>query len=742
MRPFFIFLIIFLFSAIKVYAEKLEKINIYGNKRISQDTIIVFTKLKIGQNFNNENANQVIKNLYETNFFKQVSVKINSGILDIKIEENPIIQNIFITGVKNKNIIKIIEDQFTIREKGSYVESLIKNEANRINNFLRVSGYYFSKVDYQTNFNENSTVDLTYNITTGEKALIRKINFTGNKILKDNKLKRLIVSEEDKFWKFISKKKYLNKSQINLDVSLLENYFKNSGYYNVKIDSSVAKFVENNYFDLVFNINAGERIFFDKVKLILPEEYKEENFQLVLDEINEFKNQPYSLSKINKVLNEIDKIALSKQYEFINAEFKEEINGNKLNLTIIVNESKKFYVDRINIIGNVYTSEKTIRNMFIVDEGDPFNELLNTRSINKIKSSNLFSKVETEIIESDSFKKNINITVEEKPTGEISAGAGVSSTGSTFSASIKENNFGGEGIKLDTTLTVSAKSIRGGINFLIPNYNYSERDLSFDLSRTTNDYLSVSGYKNSSTNISIGTGFEYKQDFYFNPSLNIEYEDLETTSSASNILKKQEGNYYSTEFGYNLFYDLRNQGFEPTDGFYSRFNQSLPILSSNYSIYSNYDFKAYHEFSEQFIGSFSLYLAAINSIDGDDVLISDRINLPSKRLKGFERGKVGPKDGSEFIGGNYASAISFNTTLPKILPDLQALELGLFVDVGNVWSVDYDSSLDNSKLRSSTGITLDYFTPIGPINFVLSQPITKSDTDVTETFRFDIGTSF
>ena len=194
MRSFFIFLIIFLFSAIKVYAEKLEKINIYGNKRISQDTIIVFTKLKIGQNFNNENANQVIKNLYETNFFKQVSVKINSGILDIKIEENPIIQNIFITGVKNKNIIKIIEDQFTIREKGSYVESLIKNEANRINNFLRVSGYYFSKVDYQTNFNENSTVDLTYNITTGEKALIRKINFTGNKILKDNKLKRLIVS--------------------------------------------------------------------------------------------------------------------------------------------------------------------------------------------------------------------------------------------------------------------------------------------------------------------------------------------------------------------------------------------------------------------------------------------------------------------------------------------------------------------------------------------------------------------
>ena len=132
----------------------------------------------------------------------------------------------------------------------------------------------------------------------------------------------------------------------------------------------------------------------------------------------------------------------------------------------------------------------------------------------------------------------------------------------------------------------------------------------------------------------------------------------------------------------------------------------------------------------------------INLLQKDDVLISDRINLPSKRLKGFEKGKVGPKDGNEFIGGNYASAVSLNTTLPKILPDVQALEIGLFLDAGNVWSVDYDSSLDNSKLRSAAGLTIDYFTPIGPINFVFSQPISKSDTDVTEGFRFDIGTSF
>ena len=156
-------------------------------------------------------------------------------------------------------------------------------------------------------------------------------------------------------------------------MNLLTNYFKNNGYYNVKINSSVAKFVEKNYFDLVFNVNAGERIFFKNVNLILPDDYDLNNFETVLFQLNEFKNEPYSLVRINKVLSEIDKIALSKQYEFINAEFKEEVIKNSLNLTIIVNESKKFYVDRINIIGNLYTSEKAIRNMLIVDEGDQFN---------------------------------------------------------------------------------------------------------------------------------------------------------------------------------------------------------------------------------------------------------------------------------------------------------------------------------------------------------------------------------
>ena len=244
------------------------------------------------------------------------------------------------------------------------------------------------------------------------------------------------------------------------------------------------------------------------------------------------------------------------------------------------------------------------------------------------------------------------------------------------------------------------------------------------------------------SNFTLGTGFEYKQDLFFNPLLLIEFEDLETNSNASTTLKKQDGNYSNLKLDYNFFYDKRNQSFRPSEGFYSNFSQNIPILSNSYSIYNKYDFKVYKKLSENMIGSFSYHLSAINSLDDGDVRISERLNLSSKKLRGFKKGKVGPKDNNDYIGGNYATAMTASTTLPDFLPDLDSVDFSLFIDAGNIWGVDYDSSLDNSKLRSSTGLSIDWLTPIGPLNFIFSQPITKSSTDVEETFRFDIGTTF
>ena len=221
-----------------------------------------------------------------------------------------------------------------------------------------------------------------------------------------------------------------------------------------------------------------------------------------------------------------------------------------------------------------------------------------------------------------------------------------------------------------------------------------------------------------------------------------EAEDLTTNSNASNTLKKQDGNYNTIELDYSFLFDKRDQSFRPTDGFYSRFNQTLPLLSNDYSLSNIYDYKTYHKLSENTVSNLSFYISAINSLDGSDVRVSDRIYLSPRKLRGFEPGKIGPKDNLDFIGGNYASAASFSTTLPTLLPELESVNFNIFLDAGNIWGVDYNSSLDNSNIRSSTGLSIDWLTPIGPLNFVFAQPITKASTDIKQTFRFDIGTTF
>ena len=741
----YITILIFLFLKFNsVNAEIVKSISVSGNERITDETVIVFTNINVGDDLKFNNLNEIIEKLYATDFFKNVSVILKDNVLKIDVVENNLVQSVIINGVKNKKLKQDLLDKLTTTEKKSYVEEKSNLDTLKLSNFLKMSGYYFSNVDLEIKQNNNKTVDLIYNITLNNRAIVKKINFSGNKIFKSRLLSSVIITEENKFWKFLSRKKYLNENQIQLDQRLLKNFYLNEGYYEVRVSQTSVNVIQNNEFNLTYNIDAGKKFFFNDLKLTIPTDYNTENFKVIQLLLNEMKDKPYSSNRINKLLNEIDNIAITKQYEFINASFKENIiEGNKVDIEFVINESQKLYVDRINIIGNDITNETVIRNLLIVDEGDPLNEILNNKSLNNIKSSGLFANVGYKILDTDNeYKKNIEISVTEQATGEISAGAGYGTSGQTLSFGIKENNFAGEGIKLNTNLSFTSNSLKGGLSFIIPDYNYSDKSLRLNISRASNDFLSTSGYKNTISNFTLGTGFEYKKDLFFTPLIVFEAEDLTTDSTASAALKKQDGNYYNIGLDYDLLYDQRDQSFRPTDGYYSKFSQKLPLISDDYAISNTYNYKVYHKLSENTISNFSFYVSAINSLDDSDVRVSERIYLSSKKLRGFEKGKIGPKDNLDFIGGNYASAMTLSTTLPNMLPELEAVDFNIFIDAGNVWGVDYNDNLENNKIRSSTGLSIDWLTPVGPLNFVIAQPITKASTDVEQSFRFDIGTTF
>ncbi len=735
---FFLLFLFFIFS--RSYAVEVKQITITGNERVSDETIIMFSKINIGDEFSSADLNNSLKELYYTNYFKNVSISNNSGIININVIENPIIQTVTINGVNKKKINESLNDITQKIEKYPFVENRINDQVVLIKNILKSNGYYFVDIKTSITENNNNTVDLIYDINLGEIAKIKKISFIGDKKFRDNTLRNVIISEETKFWKFLTRNKFLDTNRVKTDTFKLNKFYKNRGYFDVKIKSTTAVINDKNQFELIFNIDSGEKYFFNEFKIIQNSNYNEDNFSYFNKRLEDLKGKKYSNKILENLIDEINNFILLNDFVFVNANYQEVKKENKIDVIIKFDDLDKQYVERINVLGNFITDEKVIRNNLIIDEGDPYNDILFNKSIQTIKAMNIFKNVDYKSSENNQ-NKIIDIIVEEKATGELFAGAGTGTTGSSISAGIKENNYLGLGIKLDTNLVFSDESIKGKFSVLNPNYNNSDKSISTTIESSTNDFMSTAGYKTNRTGFTIGTEFEQMTDFYVNFELSNYYEDLETSSTATNIVKKQEGNYFENLFSYKLKYNKLDQDFEPTDGFINFFEQTLPIYSDDLSIENSFTSSIYHSLGDNLILSANFFLKTINSLE-DNVRVSKRVFVPSRRLRGFETGKIGPKDGTQYIGGNYATALNLNSTLPNVIFENDNVDLNFFMDFANVWEVDYNSNLDSNKLRSSTGIAVNWFSTIGPLTFSYAIPLSEADTDITESFRFQIGTSF
>jgi outer membrane protein insertion porin family len=741
---FIIFSIYFFFIPILAFSQTLNKIEIKGNERIPNETILMFSNVEVGEIIDDNKLNLILKNLYESNFFKDVFVKINDGLLEIELIEYPIIENISFNGIKAKKIVELITKNLELKSRSSFNSLILLNDRKKILSSLKEEGYYFAKVETIIEDKEDNKIDLTYDINLGDKAKIKKISFIGNKIFKDRKLISIILSEEFKFWKIISGKKYLNEDLIKYDERLLTNYYLNKGYYNVKINSSFAKIRNNNEFELIFNIDANDIIYFNNLSINLPDDFLIENYKKINFLFEDLKDEPYSINSVEEILNKIDEITLNDEFKSITASVEQEIVSNKINLNFIITEAEKFIVKKINIFGNSVTRENVIRNQLEIDEGDPYNEILQKKTENNLRNLNFFKTVNTEVIEGkDLNDKIINITVEEKATGEISAGAGFGTSGSTFNFGIRENNYLGKGLTVDADVTVSLDSFRGKLGINNPNYKNSDKSVFANIQSIEIDRTKNYGYKTNKTGFEVGTNFEYLDDLNLGFSGRSFFEKISTDSSASATQQKQKGNYFDAFANLSLSYDKRNQKFKTTSGFISSFGIDLPLVSENNTLTNAYNYKYYTELYENNISSISLFLKSANSITGDDIKLSERISIPGSKLRGFEIGKIGPKDGVDYIGGNHAATLNFTSTLPQILENAQNVDFLFFVDAANLWGVDYDTSIgDGSKIRSSVGLAVDWFTPIGPLNFSISETLSKSKNDVTESFRFNLGTTF
>ncbi len=742
MKNFFTILIFLVISNVSL-AEIIKDIKINGNERISDETVKVYGDIQINQDVNNLKINEIIKNLYSTNFFKDIKVVVKDKTLIIDLIEYPVINEVIVVGEKTKKYQDAIKENIKSKKNGPFIKSFVSEDEIKIKRLYSTLGFNFVDVESKVETFSKNRVNIYFELNKGERTKISKINFKGDKKLRDRRLRDIIASQEAKFWKVLSQNTKVNQKNIELDKRLLTNYYKSIGYYDVKVLSEIVELKEDFQAEITYSINAGTRYKINKITTKVDPVLDKELFLPLKNIYDKVVGSYYSPFLVKKLLDELDLIITSEDLQFVEHNVNEVLEGDLIEVQINIFEGEKILVENVEIIGNTVTNETVIRSELLLDEGDPYSQVKLDKSVSDLKSRRLFASVKEEVLPGElPNTKKIRITVEEMPTGEISAGAGIGTNGGSFAFSIKENNWLGKGMQVSANADVSQDSLRGSISFTDTNYNFTGKSLTYNLENIKNDKPD-SGYENSLLGAGIGVSYEKFKDIYFAPGVKFSIDDLSTDETASELLKKQSGTTTDLMFDYSLFTDKRDRTFMPTSGNLTSFYQELPLYAESVYVKNSFSSSHYKEFSDDMIGALKFTATAINGLNDDDVKISKRLGLSNRKLRGFESGKVGPKDGKDYIGGNYATAINLEANFPNFFPEKSNAEIGLFLDAGNVWGVDYSDEIDESnEIRSTIGLNTSWISPAGPMSFIFSKNISKADTDVDQSFNFRLGTTF
>ena len=739
-------IILFLLILTSYSFANIKEVKIFGNKRVSSSTIEALVDKKNTQ-IDTFYINNLTRKIYNTEFFSNVKISYDNNILNISVEENPIINFFYINGITGDDL-DAVNKIVSLKENNIFSVSKLKKDLEDVKDLFKSSGYYFVVVEPEVIKIDDNQINLILNIDKKDISKIKNIYFIGEKYFSSGQLLDIISSAEDNWWSFFSNSS-LNEDRVEYDKKLLKSFYKSKSFYDVQIESVLANLDNKNNFTLTYSINSGKKYKFGNVEIKTEGSiFKESNISDIKN-ISEkiIKGKMYSTPAILTIEKQINTYLEDEKYANIEIDIEEiKKTDEKIDLILKLNSLKKTLIGKINIYGNSITEEKVVRDSLIISEGDILNNSKIKKSIDNIDSKNFFKKTDYKISDSDLQKnsKDLNLYVKEQPTGSLSAGIGYGSSGGLLEGSINERNFLGKGIDLNFTGRLASEKVSGVFSYIDPNFMNSEKELANYFFSETDDY-SNAGYKSKRIGDRLGTRYEIFEDIYFKPFGILQFDKLETNSNASSLLRSRDGNFTTTTLGFNLLADFRNSKNLPTSGSLSFFDQSYATLISEVpSIQTSVGSTFYQELiNEKFIGSAKLKLSNVTAFDNKDIKLSDRLFASASDLRGFESRGVGPIDSGSHVGGNYLAVVNLKSTFPNPIPDILRPKSYLFYDIGNVWGVDYSDVIsESSNLRTSTGIALDVVTPIGPLSFTYSIPLSKASTDKEQRFLFNLGSSF
>lgn len=738
--------------------EPIANIRVEGNQRIEAETVRSYMQLSPGDRFEVARIDRALKNLFASGLFADVSFRRDGDDLVVSVVENPIINRLAFEG-NNRIGDEELQNEVQLRPRVVYTATKVQADAQRILDIYRRSGRFAATVEPKVIPLDQNRVDLAFEIHEGDITEVRRIDFIGNKVFSDSELRSEILTKESAWYRFLSSNDTYDPDRLTVDREALRNFYLREGYADFRVISSVAELSpDRNAFFITFTVEEGERYSFGPIDVRTT--LKDLDPESLRDDISTVEGDWYNAEEVEKTLTAIGDKVGDLGYAFVEVRPLPEKDRENRTIAIAydIQEGPRVYVERIDISGNVRTLDEVIRREFRVVEGDAFNASKIRRTRQRIQNLGFFSRVELQTVQGSSPDRTvIDVNVEEQSTGELSFGAGFStSDGPVGNTSLRERNLLGRGQDLRIDFVISGDRSQLALNFTEPYFMDQELAAGIDAYRTETDRTDNTTFKERN----LGGGFRFgwdwseflRQTARYNLS-NDEIFDIKSTSSEA--IKEQDGSEVSSVVSQEIAHDRRDNRLNPSEGFIVRLQNDLSGLGGDTRYLRTRLSGAYYQpIGDDLVASVTSEAGYIFGFN-QKIRITDAFFLGGANLRGFETKGVGPRDleTGDFLGGTKYFSGSVQLSFPLGLPEEYRIRGRAFSDFGTLFDTSYDFAdnnvnpgvndiFDEASIRASVGVGFTWDSPFGPFAFDLAYPVIKEESDKEEYFRFSVGTRF
>jgi outer membrane protein insertion porin family len=728
----------------------LREIRIAGNERIERSTIESYLTVRVGEPFTAESVDESLRNLFATGLFEDVRIVQDGDALEVIVVENPIINRIAFEGNRSLDD-QVLEAEIQLRPRVVYTQSRVQTAVTRILELYRRSGRYGAQVDPKIIELDQNRVDLVFEINEGPVTRVSGITFIGNDSFSDATLRGVIQTKETAWYRFLTTDDTYDQDRVNFDQELLRRFYLARGYAEFTVISAIAELTpDGEGFFITFTVEEGPQYTFGEISIDsrLKDLSNEQLAELIQGETGEVYNADEVEATIQAMTDRIGELG----FAFSRIEPRTNLDREKLTIDIVyqIDEGPRVYVERIDIRGNVRTLDSVIRREFRVSEGDAFNTALLRRSEQQIRNLGYFDTVELRTLQGSAPDKIIiDLRVAERSTGEISFGAGYStSDGVLGDVRLSERNLLGRGQDLRANFTVSQRRQQIDFSFTEPYFLGRNIAAGIDVFFRESDYQSEASYDETTRGGTLRASYPLTEYLRHGVRYTLRQDDIHNVDDdASVFIQGEEGERLTSLVGQTFTYDRRDSRFLPTSGYVLRLDQDVAGLGGD-NKFLRHEGRAewYYSLAKDWVFNLGGSAGYIHGLAGEDVHLSNRFFIGGSSLRGFETAGIGPRDTDtkDALGGNLYYTGTGELRFPLGLPQELSIFGRTFVDVGTLTEIDANGPTleDSDKLRVATGFGISWLSPLGPLAIDVAFPVVKEDLDRTETFRVSFGTRF